>query len=477
MRLRVVPFVVGLLCVTLGCVHTAEERSSSPGPAGGFGRPGLPPSARAPLPELGQGERVERPRGVWPRVGLEPSVTNDGVPVAGLVRKARPVSGAELCFDSAARLAELAPIAVGVSRGQPVRVFDAIDGRVLAKYRIPADEQDVISLDIDEEGERVVMLDLGYRVWLWDWQDGDPPRLVGALPLWEPAAERSLAKETIRFGPGSERIVVGQAHSGALLLDRDGLVIRRIGNGVDLTAAVPEELPGFVVDVQQTSWSEDGSRVLFLVDGRPRLLDARTGEEVAAWADRSLGGVEHLALSPDGEWVATVHRGEELLVTRVGDEQPAWRKRFHLRAADLSSPDQRELTERELRVEAHGLTFDRTGRTLAVVLGGEARLAILEASSGKVLGYSGRESSVEQFPCEVRSNGDGAFVLTALICGYSNRVMMARGGARVLHLVEEMATPPDFGWDGLAFFAGENSYHLVETGGWEEQWSVPIQDW
>jgi WD40 repeat protein len=408
----------------------------------------------------------------------QPTKTPGGVPVAGLAWEPEKSTGGELCFVSAARLAARAPVAVGASFGQPVRVFDAETGSVLAEYAIPAGEQDVISLDIDDEGERIAMLDLGYRVWLWDWRQGSEPKLMGALPLWEPAQDRSLALETIRFGPGSTRIVVGQPHSGALLLNRDGLIVQRIGTGIDLSGdAPPRELPGFVVDVAKTSWSADGSRVLFLVDDRPRLLDATAGEELPLPLDESKSYVTNLALSPDGAWLATSKGENEVIMTRIGDGEIPWGRTFFFAQPDTHTPSQRPLTEEELRKSVNGLAFHADGKSLAVALEGRWRLAILDAASGKVIGFSGTEPSSQSLRCRLEHAGRAGFLMTPLPGGFVSRVRMTDGDSQVLHDMEALSTPPDAGWGDRVFFAGENSYHLVDPTTWATLWSSPIQDW
>ena len=431
-----------------------------------------------PFPELESGE-LSPPRSLQRAVPYtQPTTTSGGVPVAGLIRKQQRTTGGELCFVSAARLAGRAPIAVGASFGQPIRVFDAETGSVLAEYAIPEGEQDVISLDIDEDGERIAILDLGYRVWLWDWRDDMAPELMGALPLWEPAQDRSLAIETIRFGPGSTRIVVGQPHSGALLLNRDGLIVQRIGTGIDLSGdAPPQELPGFVVAVGKTSWSADGSRVLFLVDDQPRLLDATTGEELPLPLDESRSYVTHLALSPDGAWLATSHVEEEIVMTRIEDGEIPWERTFAFPQPESYAPFQRALTERELRKSVDGLAFHTDGKSLAVVIEGRWRLAILDAASGNVIGFSGTEPSSESLRCCLEHAGGAGFLTTPLPSGFVSRVRMTDGDLQVLHDIGALSTPPDAGWGGRVFFAGENSYMLVDAVSWATIWSSPIQDW
>ncbi|QDV04672.1 hypothetical protein Poly30_01640 [Planctomycetes bacterium Poly30] len=436
--------------------------------------PGFEAGKAAPRPS---GRPRSRPGTVAPRF-TPASKTPDGVPVAGLEVRERRVAGSELCFVSEARVAQRAPVAVGTSRGQPVRIFGEETGAVLAEYEIPADEQDVISLDIDDAGERVAMLDYGYRVWLWDWKTGGAPELVGALPGWEPVEDPGLAMATIRFGPGSERIVVGQALSGAALLGRAGQLIRRVGTGIDLSGeAPPAELPGFVVDVRQTSWSEDGSRVLFLVDGWPRLLDASTGDEIPVLMETHLSLVEQIALSPDGQWMATSHLGNEVALTHLSDGLTAWLRVFDVPKPDWPVAGSPELTERERRRGIHGLEFSADGRLVAVALDGPSRLALLDLSTGRVLGYSGPEPPRDQDICEVERFGTSGFLLTPLPCGFVHRVRMAENGRRVLHDIEGLSTPPDVGWGGRLFFAGENEYQLNSPEEWTTLWSVPIQDW
>ena len=439
------------LCLAAACGTAPVRAEADRRPVA---RPTLPPTSRWSKPEFSEGKSVGSVPGARSSAAGEP------------VAEGFEVSGAELCFVSAARLADSAPVAVGASHAQPIRIFDADTGTVLKEFELADGAVDVVSLDIDEAGERVALLDGNYRVWLWDWRGAEPPKPVGDLPLYEPSTNRALALESIRFGPRSERLVVGQPHSGAFLLNRDGLIVRRLGTGLDLSGvAPPADLPGFVVDVSQASWSEDGGRVLLLVDGRPRLLEAETGDEIILPSATAAPLVQYLTLSPDGEWIATCDAQQQLTLTRVATGEVLFRRTFF-------AEDQRQ------RAKLLGLSFSADGEQLGLWLSGRPRITMVDSTTGETLAYSLRNSSNKaQSPCRLEPTPGGGFVATQLPCGLVHRFTWEPGTSVVLHEIDLLATPPDRGFGERSFMAGENGYQLVESKSHTARWSRPIQDW
>ena len=155
----------------------------------------------------------------------------------------------------------------------------------------------------------------------------------------------------------------------------------------------------------------------------------------------------------------------------------AWQQKYRSPLPERAGPGADQLSERELLSGVHGLAFSGDGKSLAVVLGGRSRMAIVEATSGRVIGYSGPESAEELQSYEVGRLGSAGFLLTPLPCGFVHRIRMADGDRLVLHDIESVAAPPDVGWDGRAFFAGENVCELIDSRTWSQSWLVPIQDW
>ena len=404
------------------------------------------------------------------------------------------------------------------SSDSTVRLWDAETGN--PRYTLFGHAGEVVAADWSSDSARLVTGSNDGTAKLWE------ITRVGARELLSLPAQDGGGGIWVAFSPDGDRVMTGDQQItavkswdvslggdaewailpadsrdlGGVVFTRDGRrVIASNGDGsvtlwdaetgeasMTIGRAGPSALAVLAIDV-----SPDGE--LIATTGRTaKVWEAGTGEEVLAV--RSGGGVEDVAWSPDGQFLATVNdRGVTRIVDRSGQEVIVLREEPGFRLSAVSfSPDGRLLatarvpTERvdptvaamtiwdweqgrvvrRISVWAEGLYFDPSGAHIATagVLGlGE----IWDVESGrKMATLAGHKGAVN----EVAFNPEGSVIATASTDG-TVRLWDPESGVQVLALRgHETAV-----WD-LAFSPDGSKLASASPDGTVRVWALDLDD-
>jgi WD40 repeat protein len=337
--------------------------------------------------------------------------------------------------------------------------------------------------------------DGGGGIWVAFSPDGDRvmtgDQQITAVKTWDvsrsgdaewanlPADPRDLGG--VAFTPDGRRVIASNGDGSVTLWDAEtGKASRTIGRAGHSTLAV------LAVDV-----SPDG-RLIATAGSSPKVWDAATGEEVLTV--RSDGGVEDVAWSPDGRFLATVDGvGVTKIVDRSGREVAVLREEpgFGLSAVSFS-PDGRLLATareptdradptvaaatiwdwergrvvRRIRGKAEGLDFDPTGAHIAIA-GALGLAEIWDVESGKKMAtLAGHTGAVN----EVAFDPDGSVIATASTDG-TVRLWDPESGVQVLALRGHESAV----WD-LAFSPDGSKLASASPDGTVRVWALDIDE-
>jgi dipeptidyl aminopeptidase/acylaminoacyl peptidase len=228
---------------------------------------------------------------------------------------------------------------------------------------------------------------------------GGEPRVLAELPDGIGAVEWSPdgASVLLVAPSGDQRFVVGKKDDPVARQIRD-YVWRVDGAGVrDQNAAVwvapaggrgtPRRVTRSGFNVEQAFWSPDGSRIGFLADTRPDLVEAEIPQ---AWSIPVGGGRERpLGSLPGGVWSATWDRPAFVAVGITRADPMGWERLvLHVKEGRVLSPIDDGLEEETVAPATYGDLVDPEGEGAAPVWLDDRTIAAIVSRRGRQHVYS-----------------------------------------------------------------------------------------
>jgi len=324
-------------------------------------------------------------------------------------------------------------------------------------------------IDVDPKGERVVILDLTGRVYLWKPREQAAPVEVAKI-----APSESMGKgysrfgASLRFSPSGERIAVGVHGGQVLLLDGNGAPI----GGAPEILAEDERLGGIWFDAP-LAWSGDGRRLAALTTDGPVLFDASSAERVDVTFDT--GGIElrSIALDATGERLAVGGAALTFGSFSTSDGSRTWWGPLNCDGSLIADFGLEE------RLSVAGLAFSPDGRHLACSTAEHSHAAIVAASTGERVwlgefhgGRMGEPRELLWSPSSRRlyhTFACGGMPLVRTVCDVNEA-----GGTTYAELRGERTCLPEPGFEGLGVSTDGELVLGIDLDSGEERWRVKL---
>ncbi len=258
------------------------------------------------------------------------------------------------------------PIVVVAGSEGTLLALSAYDGSELVRWSPgPGSELQPWSVAVSPTGRTVALLSHDQRVYLWSPSSAAAPRHVATLP---DGPGREVEGWTfgsfLEFSSTGEHILVGIGEVGALLLDAEGRTL--------LTLA---KLGGTMFQAP-LAWSRDGRRFAAAVGTNVQVYDAATTAPLDVTLPQTRETVQSLALDATGSRLAVGTLGATVLELDLATGALRWQASYSDELARRGSL----YTHMGIQM----LAYSPDGDWLAATTGSEVRGLVIEADSGRL---------------------------------------------------------------------------------------------
>ncbi|MEM6674939.1 MAG: WD40 repeat domain-containing protein [Planctomycetota bacterium] len=336
--------------------------------------------------------------------------------------------------------AEAADVVVIAASDGTLRMVQARTGGPCADRPEPLPHAGAWAVDVAPGGDVVAILDRDGDVHLWRWRGDDGVKQVAHVD----ASESGAGERGHRFGAflafssTGQRLAVGVAEGGAVLLDLEGNELASV-----------ESLGGTWFDAP-LAWSRNGARLAALTSDGPVVMNARNGQRLDATYAFEIESPRSIALDAKGERVSVGGCPVRVQTFDAASGELLWTGEIDGESMDFP------LLPSE-KVSVAGIAYSPDDRRLACTTAETSYGAVLDARTGDFLGVGqwhggrmGEPRTITWVP------GEDAFFHNYASGGMPlARLEFARDGERwsVTEEAPERAATPDAGLEGIGVHA------------------------